>query len=413
MQTRQNNLIALLLRKGVRMPQPDSVFIANDINEARISPDCVIHPGCRLSGAETSLGPGCILGEEAPVVLADCRLGSGVRISGGYASGSTFLDGASVGSSAHIRPGVLLEEKANVAHAAGLKQTILFPRVTSGSLVNFCDCIMAGGTLGGMHSEIGSSYVHFNFTPRGDKATASIFGDVPRGVLLDQPPIFLGGQGGAAGPLRVDFGVFVPAGMILRRDVSGAEDHSAHGAAPSWVLNYPFNEYRSIKRVWSNCLFYLGNLLALRAWYKHARAPFMVGKVPCLQACFDGAMACMEIIWNERLARLEELSQKVMVSAELLASKQGSDAFAALSAAQAEFAKSWPTLKERLVSLKNFEGNQAERDSFLAAFAGNNYLEGIAGLSASARASARAWLDSIVKAVEAQLQNQSPSQRET
>jgi len=30
-----------------------------------------------------------------------------------------------------------------------------------------------------------------------------LFGDVPRGVMLNQPPIFLGGQGGAVGPIRV------------------------------------------------------------------------------------------------------------------------------------------------------------------------------------------------------------------
>lgn len=405
MQTSQNSLVELLLRKGVRMPQPASVYVADDIRLERISHDCVIHPGCRLSGAETSVGPGCVLGEEAPVALVDCRLGREVRINGGYASGSTFLDRSSTGSGAHIRPGCLLEEGANVAHAAGLKQTILFPRVTSGSLVNFCDCIMAGGTLQGLHSEIGSSYVHFNFTPRGDKATASIFGDVPRGVLLNQPPIFLGGQGGAAGPLRVDFGVFVPAGIILRRDVLNDGEPPAHGTEPSWVMNYPFAEYRSIKRIVNNCLFYIGNLLALRAWYKHARAPFMTDGTPYLKACFDGAMACMDIIWNERIKRLQELAQKAMASSNLLAAKKDSIAMAALSTAQAGFAKAWPGLHERLESLKDFEGNKAERDSFLAAFAGNDYLEAVAGLPATARASATAWLASIVSAVENQLQD--------
>ena len=51
------------------------------------------------------------------------------------------------------------------------------------------------------HTEVGSSYIHFNFTPDGDKTTASLFGDVPRGVMLNQPPIFLGGQGGTVGPV--------------------------------------------------------------------------------------------------------------------------------------------------------------------------------------------------------------------
>jgi hypothetical protein len=86
-----------------------------------------------------------------------------------------------------------------------------------GLLINFCDCFMAGGTSRKDHSEVGSSYIHFNFTPDGDKATASLFGDVPRGVMLKQPRIFLGGQGGAVGPLICGYGNVVAAGSILRR----------------------------------------------------------------------------------------------------------------------------------------------------------------------------------------------------
>ncbi len=51
-----------------------------------------------------------------------------------------------MGLGAEVREGCLLEEETSGAHAVGLKQTILFPFVTLGSLVNFCDCLMAGGT---------------------------------------------------------------------------------------------------------------------------------------------------------------------------------------------------------------------------------------------------------------------------
>lgn len=54
---------------------------------------------------------------------------------------------------------------------------------------------MAGGTSRKDHSEVGSSYIHFNFTPDGDKTTPSLIGDVPRGEMLNQTPIFLGRQG--------------------------------------------------------------------------------------------------------------------------------------------------------------------------------------------------------------------------
>jgi hypothetical protein len=39
------------------------------------------------------------------------------------------------------------------------------------------------------HSEVGSSYIHFNYTPNQDKASASLLGDVPRGVMLREPPM--------------------------------------------------------------------------------------------------------------------------------------------------------------------------------------------------------------------------------
>jgi UDP-N-acetylglucosamine/UDP-N-acetylgalactosamine diphosphorylase len=52
-----------------------------------------------------------------------------------------------------------------------LKQTILFPFVTLGSLINFCDIFMSGGSDRKNHSEVGSSYIHFNYTPNQDKAT--------------------------------------------------------------------------------------------------------------------------------------------------------------------------------------------------------------------------------------------------
>ena len=99
----------------------------------------------------------------------------------------------------------------------GLKQTILFPFVTLGSLINFCDCLMAGGTSRQNHSEVGSSYIHFNYSTNQDKATPSLIGDVPRGVMLNQPPIFLGGQGGLVGPVCLEYGTVIAAMAFCAR----------------------------------------------------------------------------------------------------------------------------------------------------------------------------------------------------
>src|SRR6185436_10422934 len=114
------------------------------------------------------------------------------------------------------------EEEASTAHAVGLKQTILLSFVTLGSLINFCDLLMAGGTSREDHSEVGSGFIHFNFTPwgrSGDKATPSLIGDVTAGVFLRQPRIFLGGLSGIVGPQKVGFGSCTVAGQVLRREV--------------------------------------------------------------------------------------------------------------------------------------------------------------------------------------------------
>ena len=137
--------------------------------------------------------PGVKLGSRSPVTIKNCQLGKKVELKGGYFEGSTFLKGSTFQDGAEVREGCLLEEEANGAHTVGLKQTILFPFVTLGSIINFCDILMAGGTSRTNHSEVGSSYIHFNYTPNQDKATASLIGNVAHGVMLNQPPIFLGG----------------------------------------------------------------------------------------------------------------------------------------------------------------------------------------------------------------------------
>ncbi len=236
------------------MPLPETVLVGDDLVPERIAPGVVLHPGCRLYGAATSIGPGSVLGEEQPVTVKDCQLGHEVRLKGGLFEGATFLDGANMGSGAHVRAGTLLEEEASGAHTVGLKQTVLLPFVTLGSLINFCDCLMAGGTSRRDHSEVGSSYVHFNYTPHQDKATASLLGDVPRGVMLDQAPIFLGGQGGLVGPCRLDFGTVVAAGSVCRKDQLVPGRLVVARPPPGGVRTYHPGVYGEISRTVANNL---------------------------------------------------------------------------------------------------------------------------------------------------------------
>ncbi len=285
------------------------VCIGDEVNPTRIAEDVDLHPGCRILGAETSIGPGCIIGAEMPATIDNCQLGRNVELKGGYFAGATFFEGANVGSGAHVRAGTILEEEANGAHTVGLKQTVLMPFVTLGSLINFCDVLMAGGTSRTNHGEVGSSYIHFNYTPHQDKATASLIGDVPAGVFLNKNPIFLGGQGGLVGPSRIAYGTVVAAGGICRKDV--LEENQLHvPAAPASTTKLYNPIYRKMDRIVENNLRYIGNIVALKEWYRMVRQTFMC-RDPFDTACYEGGLKNLDRILAERIKRLGDLAKKM------------------------------------------------------------------------------------------------------
>ena len=302
---------ARLIEKGVTIPAPYTVDIGDEVDVSRISGnDVVIYPGCRVYGANTVISNGVRLGAEGPVTVEDCYLGPRVELKGGYLRQSVFLEKANMGSGAHVREGCLLEEEASGAHSVGLKQTILLAYVTLGSLINFCDCLMTGGTDRVNHSEVGSSYIHFNYTPDGDKCTPSLFGDVPRGVMLDQPPIFLGGQGGAAGPVRVGFGTVVVAGCILREDILQDQRLVVVGPHREAKRRYIPRAYGNVPRIVRNNVAYLANLVALEHWYREVRQPFFAGQ-EFGDLVFAGALELLAGAKEERVKRLKAMVVKV------------------------------------------------------------------------------------------------------
>ncbi len=302
--------LVALLERGVLVPHPSSVYVDPSVDPSRIAEGVVLYPGTRLGGASLSLGPGCQIGGETPATVLDCQVGHGVSLKGGFFQGSVFLDKSSMGSSAHVRPGCLLEEEASGAHAVGLKQTVLLSFVTLGSLVNFCDVLMAGGRGRRDHSEVGSSFIHFNFTPHGDKATPSLVGDVPRGVLLGEEPIFLGGQGGMVGPVSVAYGVVQAAGTVLRRDLHEPGHLYQSGGAKERLLAYAPGRIRDFPRRVEANLRYIGNLLALRAWYQGFRARGAAGD-PWRKACVEGATRLLAESVEERCRQVDKLSDLV------------------------------------------------------------------------------------------------------
>ena len=365
-----------LVRRGVAIAAPASVEIGDEVDPGRIAPGVVIHAGCKVFGAQTSIGPGCVLGREAPATVEDCQLGAGVQLKGGFFSGAVFLDGAAMGSGAHVRPGTILEEGAEMAHTVGLKQSIFFPFVVGGSLINFCDALMAGGRSRKEHSEIGSSFIHFNFTPHGDKATASLIGDVPRGVMLDQAPIFLGGQGGIAGPVRVEYGTVLAAGSVLRKDVTEPGCLVVPPAPRPGVHPFAPGGKPSARTLQAGAV-YIGNLAALDVWYDRVRR-VLLERDAFGKACLEGARRQLAGARRERLKRLDEVVARTPADDSARAG--------------------WPAARARLEGAGDREC--AEKAKFLAAWQAAKeaeYVARVQGLPAEAKAAGTAWLQRIVE----------------
>ena len=397
--------VRLLLQRGVQLTNPTSVTIDPSVDVDRIAAGVIIHPGCRITGSRTSIGPGCVLGAELPVTLDNCQLGMQVMLAGGYFSETTCLNQSRMGSGAHIRSGTLLEEESSGAHTVGLKQTILFPYAILGSLINFCDALIAGGTSRQNHSEVGSSYIHFNYTPHQDKATPSLIGNVSHGVMLDQPPVFLGGQGGLVGPAQVAFGAIVPAGLIVRSDIRASGLFVPSVQSRKTASHYQSGAYQSINRIVSNNLAYIGNVNALRAWYQHVRSSFLSAD-GFQTACLAGALERIQTILNERVQRLHQLAGKMARSLELAQSapvKVNLDAQPFVQ--QKALIEQWPMIHEQLIRLKDIEGDTEKRDNLLEALsripARTDYLNAVKSLNPEARANGTAWLQSIVDTASA------------
>ncbi|MGV1004487.1 MAG: UDP-N-acetylglucosamine pyrophosphorylase [Candidatus Nanopelagicales bacterium] len=379
-----NAALCRLQDKGVRTPHPGGVYLGATVNPEFISGDgVVLHPGTRIEGAQTVISAGSVIGGEGPATVVDCQLGRGVELKAGYFADSVFLDHASLGSGAHVRAGTILEEQASGAHCVGLKQTILFPFVTLGSLINFCDALMAGGTSRTDHSEVGSSYIHFNFTPDGTKTTASLFGDVPRGVMLDQPRIFLGGQGGAVGPLRTGFGTVVGAGSVIRGDILADSTLWVEPGAKGVDRPVSPRAFRGLTRIVERNLSYLAQLVALQVWYENIRRPFF-DAVELGPEVYQGALRALACARTERATRLAKMVATVPA---------GDDPGRAQLVAHCS---------EVLASFDARPVPVAEQ--FVAAVAAvrvdGDYLRTIQGLPPDVRAAGVAWLSAVVTDLE-------------
>lgn len=415
MDCRISQKIQLLIKKGVKIANPSTVDIGEEVEIENISSDgVVIYGGCKIYGKKTLIMSRVKLGHKGPVTIENCQIGPDVDLKGGFFCNSVFLQKANMGYGAEVRDACILEEEANGAHVVGLKHTILFPFVTLGSLVNFCDCLMAGGTSRRNHSEVGSSYVHFNFTPNHDKATASLIGDVPRGVMLNQKPIFLGGSGGLVGPSQLGYGTVIAAGVIYRGDFREGDGLLLDGGArKSNVAFYP-GLYLNVARRVLNSINYIANLIALKQWYVHVRCPFFQ-ESHMSRELYEGALEKVDLAIDERINRLKALSNNMPQSVKLYQNSVREKDTQETMHQEKELFDRWNEIEDTLYLLRKEFGEIPQRNPFLEKIAkerlekGNDYIGLIQGLEQKWTVMGAKWLQDIVDDINRKVLEKIPS----
>ena len=257
-----------------------------------------------------------------------------------------------------------------------------------------------GGTDRRDHSEVGSSYIHFNFTPfghSGDKATPP-YRRRSSGRDANQAPIFLGGQGGLVGPCRLEYGTVIAAGTINRKDELRPGRLIFGGGGRSGNVSFVAGHYHGLKRILTNNVVYIANLAALGQWYEQVRSLFVSNNFP--QPLLEGLQKKLQMAIDERIERLSELVHKLLEQ-ETESEEKSSES----NSLQKGHNNWWSELESFLRANQNRVGDNALRDRFLKIVSkevdqnGKHYLKLIKGLSPDASEIGTRWLQGVVNQV--------------
>jgi UDP-N-acetylglucosamine/UDP-N-acetylgalactosamine diphosphorylase len=213
--------------------------------------------------------------------------------------------------------------------------------------------------------------------------------------MLNKPSIFLGGQGGMVGPLRVSYGSVVAAGSVLREDV-GMERKLIVSKSPSGkVVDLIPRAYPSLSRVVENNIIYIANLIALEQWYLHVRKMFFEHQ-EFGHLIFTAILENLQIAKEERVKRLKDMAAKMVVPPD---KAKGRGKTVRL---KQQFYEKGKLLEEVFVSDTAKTAGEKKRDPFLNAFVkhreehGGNYIEVIQSLPPDVSKGGTQWLDAIV-----------------
>ena len=409
-----------LLERGVHIPDLNLVHITRDVKLENIAPGCTIYPFVRITGSKTQIHSGARIGARGPVILENSLigenavigdlgqvtlidtvvgpksvLGAGVAEQAVFLGKETMINDFTTGYGFRVRKGSLYEEDASSAQHTDTKMTILFPWTTLGSDINFCDALLAGGTGPelGSFSEVGSGTIHFNYSIRGDKATASLFGDVFQGVFLDQDRLFIGGNNSLLGPVKADFGTMTAAGARINGKLPKGLNYGH--SLPKGTVDYDARIFSGVSGIVKNQVNVLAELTALVNWYKQVRIN-CAAQAPEQKFLYESGLRMIELNYQERLLQLNRYVDLLENSFRLLESMQASKK---QISEQKDLLSRWPKLDSEFKNLEKHEIQIPEslKDEFdnLQSQGQSDYTGLIKNLSQSGKQTGKTWLSEI------------------
>ncbi|MFH1762454.1 MAG: hypothetical protein ABIA63_15250 [bacterium] len=273
------NQVKKLADNGVIILAPESVFIGKEINPDNIEKGTVIGPAARIEGAETMIGAGTKI--QGSVVINNSLIGRDCSLAAGEYADSVLLDGCSTVGWARIRGHSAWEEQSNCAHNVDTKTTVLGFKTTLGSLINYCNVLMLGGTSPGLEvgAEVGSGAINFNFLPFGATVGAmikpsSVVGSIESPFLVcDGAPvryIFVGGHSSIIAPVVIGLGSVIAAKSRINPGIY-EEDKLMGGGNIEKPIMLDANKVKVLKDItpkYEILIRQMATTIAYREWFR-------------------------------------------------------------------------------------------------------------------------------------------------
>ncbi len=186
----------LLLRVGVTMPHPDSVFVEPGV---KVGSDTVLLPNTHLRGA-TRVGRDCVIGPGTELV--DSEVGDECQVAWSVLEGAVVEDRVHIGPYSHLRTGARVKSGVHLGNFVEVKNSTLGEGSHAGHFSYIGDADI------GQRVNVGAGTITCNFD--GHNKHRTVVGD----------DVFIGSDTMLVAPIQIGDRARTGAGSVVTRDVA-------------------------------------------------------------------------------------------------------------------------------------------------------------------------------------------------